>query len=98
MGRPPPSMECHLPGEQNQPSKWSCAHVASRGNFQTSHIHRLQEKTKRMNETLAVLIPFGLGIVMSFAGSLPPGVISITVVDTAVRKSFRDGLLVAAAA
>lgn len=51
-----------------------------------------------MNEAVAALIPLGLGIAMSFAGSLPPGVISITVMDTAARKSFRDGMLVAAAA
>ncbi len=44
------------------------------------------------------LIHFLLGIAVSFAGSLPPGVISITVMDTAARKSFRDSVIVAGAA
>ena len=44
------------------------------------------------------LIHFLLGIAVSFVGSLPPGVISITVMDTALRKSFREGLIVAGAA
>lgn len=43
-------------------------------------------------------IHFLLGLVVSFAGSLPPGMISITVMDTAVRKSFRDSVIVAASA
>lgn len=44
------------------------------------------------------LFALPLGIGMSFAGTLPPGVISMTVMDTAARKSLRDGLIVAAAA
>jgi len=44
------------------------------------------------------LIHLLLGIAVSFAGSLPPGVISLTVMDTAVRKSFRDSVIVAGAA
>lgn len=47
-----------------------------------------------MMELFALL----LGMGMSFAGTLPPGVISMTVMDTAARKSLRDGLIVAAAA
>ncbi len=44
------------------------------------------------------LIHLFLGLAVSFVGSLPPGVISLTVMDTAVRKSLRDGIYVAAAA
>jgi len=38
-----------------------------------------------------------LGMAVSFAGSLPPGVISLTVMDAAVRKSLRDSIYVAVA-
>lgn len=51
-----------------------------------------------MNETLMPLIAVVLGMTVSFIGTLPPGVISITVMDTAGRKSLRDGLIVAGAA
>lgn len=44
------------------------------------------------------LIHILLGVGVSFFGSLPPGVISLTVMDTAVRKSFRHSLIVAATA
>lgn len=44
------------------------------------------------------LLALPLGMAMSFAGTLPPGVISMTVMDTAARKSLRDGLIVAGAA
>ncbi|HXH19086.1 MAG TPA: hypothetical protein VNJ07_08370 [Chitinophagales bacterium] len=44
------------------------------------------------------MIHFLLGLAVSFAGSLPPGVISLTVMDTAVRKSLRQSAYVAGAA
>lgn len=43
-------------------------------------------------------VAFPLGMGMSFIGTLPPGVISMTVMDTAARKSLRDALIVAGAA
>ncbi|MDZ4846902.1 MAG: LysE family transporter [Chitinophagales bacterium] len=51
-----------------------------------------------MNEPLFPVFSFLLGAGMSFIGTLPPGVISITVMDTAARKTLRDGLIVAGAA
>ncbi len=51
-----------------------------------------------MNEPLLPVFSLLLGIGMSFIGTLPPGVISMTVMDAAARKSLRDGLIVAGAA
>jgi threonine/homoserine/homoserine lactone efflux protein len=51
-----------------------------------------------MNDALMPLVAVGLGATVSFIATLPPGVISITVMDIAGRKSIRDGLVVAASA
>ena len=47
---------------------------------------------------MSLLIHFFLGLVISFVGSLPPGVINMQVMHTTLRKSFRTGMAVAAGA
>ncbi|GIV32511.1 MAG: hypothetical protein KatS3mg031_0046 [Chitinophagales bacterium] len=41
---------------------------------------------------------FIAGLIISFVGTLPPGMISLTVINTTVKKSVRQGILVAAGA
>ena len=38
-----------------------------------------------------LLLVFGLGLGLSFIGSLPFGIINMTVAETTVRKGFRAG-------
>ncbi|MCR9286061.1 MAG: LysE family translocator [Bacteroidetes bacterium] len=41
------------------------------------------------------LIHFSLGFILSFIGSLPLGIINMTVAETAIKKGFKAGLMIA---
>lgn len=44
---------------------------------------------------MILIVSFAVGAVASFLASLPPGIISLTVVDTTVHKHIKHGVLVA---
>src|ERR1041385_6703022 len=100
MGRFAASLEYYLQREHAKSRKWSSVYDIQGRRKEVQGVSELQKQSQRFISQLmpVSLIHFFLGLATSFAGSLPPGVISITVIDSAVRKSFRSSLMVAGAA